>query len=62
MMEGNCKISYQKSEECLLKELMAFLSKLSFDKFHGNIIIPFKDGKFGKIRKEEIIDLGLEKC
>ncbi|MFH1861307.1 MAG: hypothetical protein ABH878_00715 [bacterium] len=43
-------------EECPFPALMSYLKELVHQKFHGNIIIPFKDGIPGKIRKEEIVD------
>ena len=42
---------------CPFPDLMTFLKDLVHQKFHGNIIIPFKDGKPGKVKKEEIVDL-----
>jgi hypothetical protein len=44
-------------ERCPFPDLMAYLKDLVHEKFHGNIIIPFKDGIPGKIKKEEIIDI-----
>ena len=43
-------------EKCPFPDLMAYLKDLIHEGFHGNIIIPFKDGMPGKIRKEEIIN------
>jgi len=42
---------------CPFPKLMEFLKTQVHDRFHGNIIIPFKDGHPGKVRREEIIDL-----
>jgi len=36
---------------------MEYLKKQVHAKFHGNIIIPFKDGDPGKVRREEVVDL-----
>ncbi len=36
---------------------MEFLKKQVHEKFHGNIVIPFKDGIPGKVRREEVVDL-----
>ena len=44
-------------ETCPFPSLMEFLKKQVHDKFHGNIVIPFKDGHPGKVRREEVIDL-----
>ncbi|HOK39931.1 MAG TPA: hypothetical protein PLD27_02690 [bacterium] len=44
-------------EECKIKDFLCYLRELVNNKFHGNIIIPFKDGHIGKIKKEEIIDI-----
>jgi len=41
---------------CPFPDLMAYLKDLVHQKFHGNIVIPFKDGMPGKIKKEEIVD------
>ncbi|NQS99383.1 MAG: hypothetical protein HQ591_13115 [candidate division Zixibacteria bacterium] len=43
-------------DNCPFPDLMAYLKELVHDHFHGNIVIPFKDGIPGKIRKEEIIN------
>jgi len=37
--------------------VLEFLKKQVHEKFHGNIVIPFKDGHPGKVRREEVIDL-----
>jgi hypothetical protein len=42
---------------CPFPSLMEFLKKQVHEKFHGNIVIPFKDGHPGKVRREEVIDL-----
>lgn len=44
-------------DTCRLPSLMAYLKELVHEGFHGNIIIPFKDGHPGKLRREEIVDL-----
>jgi hypothetical protein len=42
---------------CPFPNLMEYLKKQVHEKFHGNIIIPFKDGHPGKVRREEVVDL-----
>lgn len=42
---------------CPFPTLMEFLKTQVHDKFHGNIVIPFKDGIPGKVRREEVVDL-----
>ena len=41
---------------CPFPSLMAYLKELVHSQFHGNIVIPFKDGIPGKIKKEEIVN------
>lgn len=60
----NCKadiaaycINCSDKEICGVKNLVRLIKYLSKNNFHGNLIVPFKGGKFGKIKKEEIIDL-----
>ena len=55
-MRDPCNLCPDK-DSCAIKEVILFIKSLCIKKFHGNLIIPFKDGKFGKIKKEEIIDL-----
>ncbi|MBC8277025.1 MAG: hypothetical protein H8E46_02250 [FCB group bacterium] len=43
-------------DTCPFPDLMSYLKDLVHDNFHGNIIIPFKDGRPGKIKKEEIVN------
>ena len=42
---------------CPFPTLMEYLKALVHERFHGNIIIPFKDGHPGKVRREEVVDL-----
>ncbi len=44
-------------DTCPFPSLMDYLKDLVHEGFHGNIIIPFKDGHPGKLRREEIVDL-----
>ncbi len=44
-------------DTCPFPSLMDYLKELVHERFHGNIIIPFKDGRPGKLRREEIVDL-----
>ena len=44
-------------ETCPFPALMDYLKALVHEKFHGNIIIPFKDGHPGKVRRDEVVDL-----
>ena len=42
---------------CPFPSLMDYLKRLVHERFHGNIVIPFKDGHPGKLRRDEVIDL-----
>lgn len=44
-------------ETCPFPSLMEYLKRQVHEKFHGNIVIPFRDGFPGKLRREEIVDL-----
>ncbi len=50
-------IECEEFDTCPFPQLMDYLKDLVHEKFHGNIIIPFKDGHPGKLRREEIVDL-----